>query len=181
VVYRGSGVGFVGMGQAVRGCGRGHVACPARRLMLRRNLPELRSDEGIHWADVLLRLYKRRREAAQEGAGTHEASASERQCSGSGDSIAQIPEPRRVRDKEHLRFVASLPCVVCGRAPGQPSLLIPCLFQALVGQSDASAAASLGVALAATPARYARSLYSPCRTGSALQLHRRSVLSAVVR
>jgi hypothetical protein len=88
--------------------------------MLRRNFPELRSDEGIHWAEVLLRLYKQRREAAQEGAGTHEASASERQCSGGGDSNAQIPEPRRVRDKEHLRFVASLPCLVCGRAPGQP-------------------------------------------------------------
>ena len=29
-----------------------------------------------------------------------------------------ISYPRRVRDKEHLRFVASQPCLVCGRSPG---------------------------------------------------------------
>ena len=28
-------------------------------------------------------------------------------------------EPRRVRDKEHLRFVANLPCLFCGRSPSQ--------------------------------------------------------------
>src|SRR5262249_54986281 len=27
------------------------------------------------------------------------------------------PEPRRVRDKDHLRFVATQPCLVCGRKP----------------------------------------------------------------
>jgi len=27
------------------------------------------------------------------------------------------PEPRRVRDKEHVRFVAKQPCLVCGRRP----------------------------------------------------------------
>ena len=31
-----------------------------------------------------------------------------------------FPEPRRVRDKEHLRFVASQPCLVCGRSPCDP-------------------------------------------------------------
>jgi hypothetical protein len=28
-----------------------------------------------------------------------------------------ISTPRRIRDKEHLRYVASQPCIVCGRAP----------------------------------------------------------------
>jgi DNA recombination protein Rad52 len=90
--------------------------------MLRCNFPELISNEGIHWAEVLLGLYSQRREAVHQLASTHEASASASHPSGnsSGDSIAQTPEPRRVRDKEHLRFVASLPCLVCGRAPGQP-------------------------------------------------------------
>jgi hypothetical protein len=27
------------------------------------------------------------------------------------------PEPRRVRDKDHVRFVANQPCLVCGRTP----------------------------------------------------------------
>jgi hypothetical protein len=31
----------------------------------------------------------------------------------------RISTPRRVRDKEHLRYVASQPCIVCGRNPAQ--------------------------------------------------------------
>jgi hypothetical protein len=31
-----------------------------------------------------------------------------------------LPEPRRIRDKEHLRFVAKQPCLVCGRVPSDP-------------------------------------------------------------
>ncbi len=30
-----------------------------------------------------------------------------------------ISTPRRIRDKEHLRYVASQPCIICGRTPGQ--------------------------------------------------------------
>ena len=30
------------------------------------------------------------------------------------------PEPRRVRDKDHLRFVSSQPCLICGRRPADP-------------------------------------------------------------
>jgi hypothetical protein len=32
-------------------------------------------------------------------------------------SVLTISEPRRLRDKDHLRFVASQPCLVCGRSP----------------------------------------------------------------
>jgi hypothetical protein len=28
-----------------------------------------------------------------------------------------LPEPRRIRDREHLRFVAMQPCLICGRLP----------------------------------------------------------------
>jgi len=28
-----------------------------------------------------------------------------------------LPEPRRVRDRDHVRFVAKQPCLVCGRLP----------------------------------------------------------------
>jgi hypothetical protein len=30
------------------------------------------------------------------------------------------PEPRRVRDREHLKFVAGHPCLICGRHPADP-------------------------------------------------------------
>jgi hypothetical protein len=32
-------------------------------------------------------------------------------------SLLAIPEPRRMRDKVHLRFVAKQPCLICGRQP----------------------------------------------------------------
>jgi ERF superfamily len=30
------------------------------------------------------------------------------------------PEPRRIRDREHVRFVTKHPCLVCGRTPSDP-------------------------------------------------------------
>jgi hypothetical protein len=35
-------------------------------------------------------------------------------------STLTLPEPRRIRDKEHLRFVAQQACLVCGRKPSDP-------------------------------------------------------------
>ncbi len=35
-------------------------------------------------------------------------------------SALALPEPKRRRDKSHLRFVASQPCIVCGRHPSDP-------------------------------------------------------------
>jgi len=32
-------------------------------------------------------------------------------------SVLAIGEPKRIRCKEHLRFVASQPCMICGRSP----------------------------------------------------------------
>jgi hypothetical protein len=35
-------------------------------------------------------------------------------------STLALPEPKRLRDKPHLRFIASQPCIVCGRNPCDP-------------------------------------------------------------
>jgi hypothetical protein len=35
-------------------------------------------------------------------------------------TVLAFPEPRRIRDREHVRFVAKQPCLVCGRAPCDP-------------------------------------------------------------
>ena len=33
---------------------------------------------------------------------------------------ATFVEPKRLRDKRHLKFVASQPCLICGREPSDP-------------------------------------------------------------
>jgi hypothetical protein len=30
------------------------------------------------------------------------------------------PEPRRIRDRDHVRFVTKQPCLICGRRPADP-------------------------------------------------------------
>ena len=35
-------------------------------------------------------------------------------------SALALPEPRRVRDKAHLKFVSKQPCLICGRQPTDP-------------------------------------------------------------
>ena len=35
-------------------------------------------------------------------------------------SVLTIGEPKRLRDKAHLRFVASQPCLICGHQPSDP-------------------------------------------------------------
>jgi hypothetical protein len=37
--------------------------------------------------------------------------------SGIDKSALTLPEPRRIRDKDHVRFVAKQPCLICGRQP----------------------------------------------------------------
>jgi ERF superfamily len=32
-------------------------------------------------------------------------------------SVLALPEPRRIRDRDHVRFVAKEPCLICGRQP----------------------------------------------------------------
>ena len=32
-------------------------------------------------------------------------------------SVLTLPEPRRIRDREHVKFVATRPCLICGRRP----------------------------------------------------------------
>ena len=36
------------------------------------------------------------------------------------DAVTVISKPARDRDREHLKFVAAQPCLVCGRTPSDP-------------------------------------------------------------
>jgi ERF superfamily protein len=42
------------------------------------------------------------------------------QAKGIGKSILTVAAPRRYRSREHLRYVAQQPCLVCGRTPSDP-------------------------------------------------------------
>jgi ERF superfamily len=35
-------------------------------------------------------------------------------------SVLSIPEPRRLRDKVHIKYVSKRPCLICGRQPSDP-------------------------------------------------------------
>jgi DNA recombination protein Rad52 len=130
--------------------------------MLRRNLPNLKSDKGEHYAEILTNLFKqqmrliweeakayeqraaeletRRSQAPTEGASVSTARggkgekkdgngpvSSSQRAGASADagnghidkSNLPISTPRRIRDKDHLRYVASQPCIICGRTPSQ--------------------------------------------------------------
>jgi hypothetical protein len=47
-------------------------------------------------------------------------SARARQGASIDKSALAFPEPRRVRDRDHVRSVAQKPCLVCGRRPSDP-------------------------------------------------------------
>jgi hypothetical protein len=48
------------------------------------------------------------------------ADAQERSPNRIDKSVLALAEARRIRDKEHLKYVASRPCLICGRLPSEP-------------------------------------------------------------
>jgi hypothetical protein len=49
-----------------------------------------------------------------------QVSASGSEPNGIDKSMLTHPEPRRLRDREHVKFVAKQPCLICGRRPSDP-------------------------------------------------------------
>jgi hypothetical protein len=96
--------------------------------MLKENHPELMSERHKHYADILILLFRRRLkefEAAKRDEvieATTPISPPLQSTNGEGrvdKAVLAIPEPKRRRDKEHLRRLAALPCLICGRSPSQ--------------------------------------------------------------
>jgi hypothetical protein len=62
-------------------------------------------------------------ESALPGPKTHEANghgAQPRRSEPGSNEVTVIGKPVRERDRDHLRFVAAQPCLVCGRTPSDP-------------------------------------------------------------
>ena len=82
---------------------------------LRSVWPALKTRHGVHYADVLERLYRSQVlhwEHEDKTRAQHEAGAIDK-------SGLAFSAPKRIRDEHHLKFIASLPCLVCGRTPSQ--------------------------------------------------------------
>jgi DNA recombination protein Rad52 len=93
--------------------------------MLKENFPSLMSDRHKHYSDLLILFYRRQLKEFEDKDGiakeqTKAATAKQHTGNGSIDKSAlPIGAPVRRRDKEHRRYVASLPCLVCGQSPCQ--------------------------------------------------------------
>jgi hypothetical protein len=48
--------------------------------------------------------------------------------------VLAFPEPRRVRDREHIRHIMKQPCLICGRRPSDPHHLRFAQLRALGGK-----------------------------------------------
>jgi hypothetical protein len=48
--------------------------------------------------------------------------------------VLALPEPRRVRDREHIRHIMKQPCLICGRRPSDPHHLRFAQLRALGGK-----------------------------------------------
>ena len=75
--------------------------------------PDLKTMNGTHYADVLEKIHEQQVERLK----TDGKSAAEPETVVSAELELPFAAPRRIRDAAHLQFVASLPCLVCGRAP----------------------------------------------------------------
>jgi len=81
---------------------------------LRACRPDLTTKKGVHFASVLERVFEVQLDKFTVG-----IPVSAIEMLAIDKSALAISAPRRVRDEEHLQMVATLPCLVCARAPSQ--------------------------------------------------------------
>jgi DNA recombination protein Rad52 len=86
--------------------------------------PDLTDQHGAHYTAVFAKLCKARIKeilSAREVNPTPSPVPAPLPTNGTGidKSVLAIAAPKRIRDREHLRNVASQPCLICGRQPCQ--------------------------------------------------------------
>lgn len=93
---------------------------------LRAFSPQLKTHKGTHYADILLRIIERRAKELASEEQSEELNVLEQPSlapskitSGKriDKSLLKLSTERKIRDKAHLKFVASHPCLICGRQP----------------------------------------------------------------
>lgn len=88
---------------------------------LGRDRPDLETDRGRHFSEVLAEVFARARDRlnvpSQLAPATPAALPADSQRI--DKSLLAIAEPKRIRDKHHLRYVATQPCAICQRQPAE--------------------------------------------------------------
>jgi hypothetical protein len=85
-----------------------------QRLRLAR--PDLKTAKDVHYADLLERYAER----AKQRLGQPRGSKSPQEIfppEPVDKSALPLGAPKRIRDPEHLKFINTQPCLICGRAP----------------------------------------------------------------
>jgi DNA recombination protein Rad52 len=80
---------------------------------LRAAWSDLKTVNGTQYAEVLQRIYEQRAERLKDA----EKSTGEPRPANPATAELPLANPKRLRDADHLRFVASQPCILCGRTP----------------------------------------------------------------
>jgi hypothetical protein len=83
---------------------------------LRLTRPELKTGKGVHYADLLERYAER----AKQRLGQARAGKAEPELISPepvDKSALRLGAPKRIRDPEHLKFINTQSCLICGRAP----------------------------------------------------------------
>ncbi len=78
-----------------------------------------RESQGVSGPAELLPTIGAERNRRRRGVNGNNVAAAGANAAYIDKTSLPISTPRRIRDKEHLRYVASQPCIICGRAPGQ--------------------------------------------------------------
>ena len=85
------------------------------------HLPDLKSGSGKHYVSLVSRYAARKAKLLESTEASLEKGAPEQK-----EPLENAPgrmnaggDCTRVRSKDHLRYVSSLPCLVCGRSPSQ--------------------------------------------------------------
>jgi hypothetical protein len=85
-----------------------------QRLRLAR--PDLKTGKGVHYADLLERYAERARQRLGQPRGG-KAKQEILPPEPVDKSTLLLGAPKRIRDAEHLKFINTQPCLICGRAP----------------------------------------------------------------
>ena len=84
---------------------------------LRKAWPDLKTVNGTHYGDLLEKLYQQQQQ--ERLSGKNAVGPVQQPPTPIDKSELALAVPKRLRDPAHREFVASLPCLVCGRAPSQ--------------------------------------------------------------
>jgi ERF superfamily len=89
----------------------------AHKALLVKN--ELSTSDALAVEDAFTARLSQLSESSQDASGDRKASGQDNQTfqADGGGQVTVISKPARERDREHLKFVSSQPCLICGRTP----------------------------------------------------------------